>query len=73
MPLLEPTIRRWFTFWTNLLTGFVLILLTLILLVQKDAWVVLLMMGGVLVFHTAVTMYDLHHQGMEYRQRLGFH
>lgn len=72
MLLLEPSLHRWFTFWTNLLSGFVLILLVLILLVQKDGWIIPFLMLGVLVFHTIVTMYDLHHQGIEQRQRLGF-
>ena len=72
MPLLSHSFRRWFTFWTNLLSGFVLIGLVLMLLVQKDGWMIPLTMFGVLVFHTVVTLYDLQHQGIEYRQRVAF-
>ena len=72
MPLLEPTLRRWIAMWTELLSGFVLIGLTLMLLFQKDVWVIPLLMLGVLIFYTGVTMYDLHHQGIERRQRMSF-
>jgi hypothetical protein len=72
MTLLEPTLRRWITLWTNLLTAFALIGLTLMLLVQKDGWMIPPLMFVVLIFHTVVTIYDLQHQGIEYRQRLAF-
>lgn len=72
MPLLEPTLRRWIAMWTELLSALILILLVLILLVQKDGWVIPLLMLGILVFYTFVTMYDLHHQGIERRQRMAF-
>ena len=44
----------------------------LVLLVQKDSLILLLLMFGILVFHTVVTMYEFHEQGMERRQRLAF-
>jgi hypothetical protein len=72
MPLLEPTLRHWLTMWTELLSALILILLVLILLVQKDGWIIPLLMLGVLVFYTMVTVYDLHHQGIELRQRMAF-
>ena len=44
----------------------------LVLLVQKDSLILLSLMCGILVFHTVVTIYDLHDQGIERRQRLAF-
>jgi hypothetical protein len=72
MSLLKPSLRHWLTMWTELLSALILILLVLILLVQKDGWVVPLLMLGVLMFYTVVTIYDLHHQGIERRQRMAF-
>lgn len=72
MPLIAPPTTRWIVFWTNLATALILFLTVLTLVFQKDMWIMIPLAGGVILFNTAMSLYDLQQQSDYHRQRLAF-
>jgi hypothetical protein len=69
MPLIAPLTTRWITFWMNLATALVLFLTVLMLIVQKDSWIVFTVTVSMVLLNTIVSIYDLSQQSDYHRQR----
>ena len=72
MPLVELRIMRWAVYWSNLITALVVLVTMLMLLIQKDSWIVFVVLVAVCALNTVLTICDLEQQATEYRRRLGY-
>lgn len=72
MPLLEQRTIRWAVYWSNLITALVVLITILMLIVQKDSWLMLAVLAGVCTVNIVLTICDLEQQATEHRRRLGY-
>ena len=67
MPLLEPSMTHWAVYWTNLITALVAFLTLLMLIVQKDSWIILAVLVSVCCVNIVLTIYDMNNHATKYR------
>ena len=72
MPLLEQRTIRWAAYWSNIITALVVLVTLLMLIIQKDAWVILIVLAAVCALNIVLSICDLENQANEHRRLLGY-